>query len=453
MEILTRYTNSKIRNSKGSKEGNTTDDAVQNQAPLEEIDARVEPDLHGSPSSNPSSRKVCDTNPVAHDPSVQRSPQYQSGPSARGSSIPKRTKIAESRGSMATAGSHKINSEDVVTTDEEEYDNPAPAAKPIREMLGADPHTGQRRTKKPRLALQDNEDGAAEDLISNQEPAVPQEQTSLSTRSSGSKKKSAMPQHTPKPRKSTIAPRSSIDPSPSTRSTRSTPRETTSSPEIRVLFASSTTTDESKPFMKFLATHGVHKATSVQDCTILCVGKGKELKKTSKLIMAVLAGKKVITENWVSESVKAKRILDFEDYLATDPVREAEWGTTLSDAVTRGEGDLKPFDHWSFCFTPAVKSELAKGFADLKALCIAAGAKSIQNTIPKKGPQEPFTTVLIATNDDKDLDILRGKGWKVYTKEIITLSILRGSLDLESDEFLIETEATKQTGKSKKRKR
>ena len=186
---------------------------------------------------------------------------------------------------------------------------------------------------------------------------------------------------------------------------------------------------------------------------MLCVGKGKELKRTGNLMWAVLTGKQVITEDWISESVRAKQILDIDNFLATDPVREAQWGTSLNDSIARGVQGLKPFESWSFCFTPAVKADLGKGFTDLKEICTAAGAKSIQNTVPRKGPQKLCTTVMIATSDDKDLDFLRGNGWKVYSKEIITLSILRGSLDLDSDEFLLESNAPAQASKSKKRKR
>lgn len=431
-------------------EANMTDNSLINQASLEKRDAQTESSLQNSPSNSSSTYAVRDKGPLNRDPSVQQSPQHQSEPSALGSVDPY---IAKSKEGVSNAAAQQSELDAAVTTDEEDDNVLPPATVPNIRLAGAEHYTKHRRTKKPRLAAQDDEDEAAEDLVPAQEPAFPQEQTSLSARSPGSKKNPGVSQHTPKIRNSAISPRASVVPSSSVRSARSTPRGKISLPETRILFASSTTTDGSKAFMKFLANHGIHKANSVQDCTILCVGHDKELKRTSNLILAVLAGKKIVTENWVSESVKAKQILDFEGYLATDPVREAEWGTSLSDAIARGEQGVKPFLDWSFCFTPAVKAQLGKGFADLKAPCVAAGAKSIQNTIPRKGPQELCTTVVIATNNDKDLENLRGNGWRVYAKEMITLSILRGSLELESDEFLIENEAPKQTGKGKKRKR
>ena len=170
-------------------------------------------------------------------------------------------------------------------------------------------------------------------------------------------------------------------------------------------------------------------------------------------MLAVISGKMVVTEDWVSESVKAKQILDLADFAATDPVREAEWGTSLSEAIARGVEGLKFFTNWSFCFSPAVKKELGNGFAEMKQLCLAAGAQSIQNTLPRRAPSDPCTMVIIATTSDKDLNALHGHGWKVYSKEIITLSILRGTLDLDSDEFLLDDKIPTETENGKKRKR
>ena len=98
----------------------------------------------------------------------------------------------------------------------------------------------------------------------------------------------------PKSQKPQSASRVSLDPSPPAGSTRSTPRNVSptklhnSTSEIKVLFANSTTIDTSKAIMKFLTSHRVQKVNSVQDCTVLCVKAGAELKRTSKLIMVGL---------------------------------------------------------------------------------------------------------------------------------------------------------------------
>ena len=376
---------------------------------------------------------------------------------------PKRVKF-----SLPTAVVSK-NCDADVTTDDEESETDSAADVRAEAAVTDEGNAHEPQNKTPLASLDDNSKGLksptketllqASHDVSNSAKSI-----SRGIRKKEVAKKTSVPQQTIKPRtplskKSPATPEAPVEPSSSSRITRSTTRDSPSKvqkslPKFRVLFASSTTMDKSKAFMKFLAAHGVQKATSIDDCTILCVGKEAELKRTSNLVLAVLNGKDVITDTWISESVNAKVLLDVEQYKATDPSREDEWGTTLTDAIARGKEGLQPFVNWSFCFTQAVKTELGKGLTDVKNICLQGGAKSIQATLPRKGPQDPGRTIMVASNgDDKDVGILQQNGWKVYSKDIITLSILRGSLQLESEEFVIQGKSTPQAGKSKKRKR
>ena len=104
----------------------------------------------------------------------------------------------------------------------------------------------------------------------------------------------------------------------SMRSTRSTARDehdclSSTKTGMRIVFASSSSAGNSKPFLKFLSKKGVKVVQSVQDCTVLCVGK--ELKKTSKLILAVVLGKDIITDSWVTDSVKGDDLLSLVPYV------------------------------------------------------------------------------------------------------------------------------------------
>ena len=248
------------------------------------------------------------------------------------------------------------------------------------------------------------------------------------------------------------------EPTSSSRSTRSNPREDTKSvnlahSNLKVMFASSTSSDKSPQFMKFLHKQGVKTVKSVADCTILCVGKSAELKKTSNLILAVAAGKEIVTDEWISRSATEGELLKTHDFLAKDLRREAEWGTTLSDAIERGRQGTKPFLGYTIFFTPSARKELGKGFSDIKEIAVFAGAECIKATVPRKGPEDSPTTMVIAATNDAELPFLEEKSWKAYSKEIITLSVLRGSLDLDSNEFIVGPRAASQSGRGKKRKR
>ena len=245
-----------------------------------------------------------------------------------------------------------------------------------------------------------------------------------------------------------------VDPSSSTRSRRSTARDERKSTasthtEHRIVFASSSSTGDSKTFLKFLTSKGVQKVKSVHDCSILCIGK--ELKKTSKFILAVLLGKDVITDSWVIDSVRAKELLGFESYMARDADKEAEWGISLDEAISRGKkGGLKVFHDHAVLFTPSAKKEVGKtGFEELGEIAKCAGATSVTSALPRKSPEEAARTVVVGTQNRAEMTELQ-KGWRVYFKDIISLSVLRGRLDLDSDEFLIKEHKGEE---SRKRKR
>ncbi|MCJ1461637.1 hypothetical protein MMC07_000234 [Pseudocyphellaria aurata] len=222
-------------------------------------------------------------------------------------------------------------------------------------------------------------------------------------------------------------------------------------PKLRVFFASSTTVDNSSKFMGFLESHGVTKVKSVKDCDILCIGNN-DLKKTCNLVLAVMLGKEVITKDWVVQSVAQGDLLDHRDFLARDPAKEAEWETDLGEAIERGKQGVKPFLDYTVHFTPAAKKELGKGFADLKDIATHAGAKSVLATLPRKSSlAEASKSIIIALPDDSDLPALEDGGWKSFSKDMVTLSVLRGSLDVNNDEFLIRRKARSESNKRRKR--
>ena len=252
----------------------------------------------------------------------------------------------------------------------------------------------------------------------------------------------------------------SSEPASSLRSTRSGDHQMSQgSPSpaanMRVVFASSTTVDKSKVYMKFLARNGVQRATSVANSDVLCVGKNTELRRTANLISAVALGKDIITDDWVSDCAKQGKILGLADYRAKDPEREAEWGTTLSAAIERSRRGVRPLSDCCICFTPGAKAQLGKGFAEIKEICLQAGAKSIQSSTPAGSPSDPPTSIVISTEGDKDLETLHANGWRTYSKDLLTFGILRGQLDLDHDEFLIKqnTGPTNPSTKNKKRTR
>ena len=325
---------------------------------------------------------------------------------------------------------------------------------------------GAKRTKLAAPNNEDSQDSMQGTVTLERRPATQKSpQASAKQSEISSKSKTPLRQGaTKEPASSLETTKSSVreesaQPTSSFRSTRSAARESLGSSQsptgaMKVVFASSVSVDKSKVIIEFLSTHGIRQVKNVAEADILCVGKNTELKRTHNLISAVASGKRVITDNWVIDSAKQDELLDLKDYEAKDPRREAEWGTTLSDAVERGRQGAKVLSDWTVCFTSSAKTKLGKGFSELKQICLLSGATSVQSSTPKKSPEKPISTLVIAAEDDKELDTLYANGWQPYVKDIITYSILRGNLDVNSDEFSIRNKkSTPPSTGRKKRKR
>lgn len=204
----------------------------------------------------------------------------------------------------------------------------------------------------------------------------------------------------------------------------------------RVVYASSTSVEESTAYTKFLRQHHVKQVKNVKDCDVLCTGKG-ELKRTSKLLLATLTGKEVVTDQWIIQSAEQNQLLDTAGFVPEDKKRKQEWGTSLADAIERGRQGLKPFEGWTINFTPSAKKELGTSWSELKEICLVAGVTAVHAMIPRKSPEEMDPTIVIAASNEADQATLEERGWRIFTKDIITFSALRGGIDADSDEFLV----------------
>ncbi|KAL8995843.1 MAG: hypothetical protein Q9169_004495 [Polycauliona sp. 2 TL-2023] len=215
----------------------------------------------------------------------------------------------------------------------------------------------------------------------------------------------------------------------------------------RILFASSSSLGESTAYKKFFRQHNIQQVKKVNDCDVLCTGKG-ELKRTSKLLLATLMGKEVVTDQWLMQSAEKDQPLDTAKFVPENKKRKQEWGTSLSDAIQRGREGLKPFEGWTINFTPSAKKELGSSWSELKEICLVAGA-AVQAMIPRKSPDETDPTIVIAASNETDQATLDERGWTVFTKDIITFSALRGGIDADSEEFVVP--AKKASGSAKKK--
>ena len=203
---------------------------------------------------------------------------------------------------------------------------------------------------------------------------------------------------------------------------------------IKVLFGSSTSVDTMPNLMKSLRSLGVRKADTVNDCDYLCVGPSP-IKTTANLVIAVASGKLVVTDRWVLDSAKARELLDPFAFVVKDRSLEKRLGVSLSEAVERGRAQLKPFDGFSVFFTPVVKKDLGKALAELKGIASHGGA-TIESRLPGTKDDQSLS-IIVSAIDDPQLAKLTEDGWRCFSKDVITMTVLRSVLDLQSDEFSV----------------
>ncbi|KAI4673032.1 uncharacterized protein J4E78_001536 [Alternaria triticimaculans] len=228
-----------------------------------------------------------------------------------------------------------------------------------------------------------------------------------------------------------------------------TVREDYDGPVSRVACSNSTITKASAA-VKFLKKQGgAFVENLADDFNVLCVRDG-DLQKTTKVLYAIARGIPIVTDQWLLESASAKRLLAVSAFKPSIPKQEEEWKIKLDDILEKPQ---TPFTDFTVHFTKSLKTRYASSFSDIEAVCKAAGATSVTSgatKIKKTGN----TIALAADEDDVEAQKLIKEGTTCYTKDFFTYSILRGVVDLESDEFKIEGAAAGETpSKEQKKKR
>lgn len=207
-------------------------------------------------------------------------------------------------------------------------------------------------------------------------------------------------------------------------------------PVPRVAFSHSAITGNTQA-IKFLKKHkGVVVESISDDCNILCVRQGT-LTKTMKLLESIALGIPIVTDKWLLDSAKAGHFLALREHRPSVPKQEEEWNFKLDKVWGTPQA---PFEGYTIHFTP----ELRKSYADFKEIeqvCKTVGAK-----VAMKKPSKNEKLVVLAKEDkDKEAGKLMQEGFTCYTKDLLTSSILRGQVDLDSDEFMIIADTAEST--------
>lgn len=216
-----------------------------------------------------------------------------------------------------------------------------------------------------------------------------------------------------------------------------------SKPPTKILLSKQSRHVGKQKTTKWLEKQGVSIVTDIpgKRVNFACVlGKGP-LSTTAKLVRSLALGKKVVTDQWLDESLAQDRLLDLDDYIHDDLVETGH--------INRS----KLFAGKTLFITDKLKAFYHHGFADIEQMATEAGATRIMSGSASKvnGKSDPSMILLGNETDDKDaLSLVQEHGLKVYTKDLLTQSIIRGELLCDDDEFTWKPNAAKGKKRPKK---
>ena len=201
----------------------------------------------------------------------------------------------------------------------------------------------------------------------------------------------------------------------------------------RVLFSKSVLSSD-KSLSLFFKRHGSVIVEDVPKASIhfVCVVPKGELATTAKILRTLAQGKVVVTEEWVRMSVKADQLLDPDSFVHSN---------------IRNLGADRPnlLSGKTLWFTRKLVKEYGAGWSSINDLGKDAGARNVYGGKAHDGEMRDRekNVIFFGSEDDVDVrELMKEHGKVVYHKDMLSQSILRGELDLESDEFRLDAPAT-----------
>jgi hypothetical protein len=217
-----------------------------------------------------------------------------------------------------------------------------------------------------------------------------------------------------------------------------------------VVAFSNTTIQERLQLMKFLERHGGTQVEVVKpgQCNLLCVKEGA-LRKSMKLLLCIALGIPIVTDKWLIDSSKKGCFLSLEPYMPSVPAQERDWKFSISDIWGKPQSDI--LTGYIMYFTPSCKDSYST-FKEIEQVCKAVGAERITSK-PARDVKDDQNGMILIGQEENDIDcaVLLEHNCTVYTRDFLTNSILRGGIDLDSDEFTLKGDGSSQREKPKKK--
>ncbi|ETI20141.1 hypothetical protein G647_08175 [Cladophialophora carrionii CBS 160.54] len=208
-----------------------------------------------------------------------------------------------------------------------------------------------------------------------------------------------------------------------------------------VLFSGSTTIQDDRAVMSAFGRLGGKVGMTINNATVLCIPEG-HVKKTGKLIMAVAKGIDIVTEKWITYSQRLGRFPGVAHYLPRDETQERAWGCNLRAAIQGGkEGLTHLLSGTTVYLTKELRHSLGNLERETSQIAWILGAEAVKRRLPAlkdKDTLSQTSVLVIGVRDDPQGAHVGRLGQVLFNKDILTMAALRGRLERNSEEFVIE---------------
>ncbi|KAF2418461.1 hypothetical protein EJ08DRAFT_707282 [Tothia fuscella] len=153
--------------------------------------------------------------------------------------------------------------------------------------------------------------------------------------------------------------------------------------------------------------------TVTEKTGFVCVGKGG-VKTTTKVLLAVALGKPILSDEWATQSAKAKALLAPTQFHVRDTVKEANWN--LPSDWSSGIPRTNLFHGYNIFVTPKLKEFYGSGYKDIQNLLKILGMPKIKSAAAREYVDSPKMIILALPpgNEDLDAEVLGHKGYACY---------------------------------------
>ncbi|KAL2731084.1 FHA domain-containing protein PS1 [Vespula squamosa] len=175
-------------------------------------------------------------------------------------------------------------------------------------------------------------------------------------------------------------------------------------------------------YAKALKVLGGTKVEDPSKCTVLVTDK---IRRTIKFLCALANAVPIVSINWLHESKKAGRFLDWDNYMLKDPAMEAKYGFRLRKSLDKAR-ERKLLDGYVVLLTPNIVSP---PISELRTMIASCGGKALLRPSSKLSEK----TVIISHQDDLDnarkLLLKVPKNVTIQSTEFLLIGILKQELD------------------------